>query len=193
MLTHSSFHQDTYTCQRLNLHATTLQITFACSKPGQPWLNTWDHHDLDLEPFIEFFSCNYTLKILILHGLTHNLKHGFLWANTSTPFPFIIPGHIMFISSDQWSGCQYPMYKSLCSWHRLRPFLRRHGWRDRDCSHPLYLLLWNKISLVMLGTTTLPWQLMVVLIFIGSPQVQYCLDGAWSCIVKEFKICSHHY
>jgi hypothetical protein len=33
---------------------------------GQPWLNSWDHRDLDIEPSLELFSCNQTLKIIFI-------------------------------------------------------------------------------------------------------------------------------
>jgi hypothetical protein len=46
---------------------------------SQPQLNSWVHHDLDIEPYLQFFSYSQTLKILKLHGLTHKLEHGFLW------------------------------------------------------------------------------------------------------------------
>jgi hypothetical protein len=82
---------------------------------SQSYLNSWDHHDLDIEPYLEFFSCSQTLKTLRLLGLTHKLEHGLLEFYTRTTSLFLLLDHILldhigFISSIQWSWCQYLKY-----------------------------------------------------------------------------------
>ena len=77
---------------------------------SQSYLNSWDHHDLDIEPYLEFFSCNQTLKILRLLVLAHKLEHGLLEFYTRTTTLFLLLDHIGFISSIQWSWCQYLRY-----------------------------------------------------------------------------------
>jgi hypothetical protein len=81
---------------------------------SQSYLNLWDHHDLDIEPYLEFFSCSQTLKILKLLGLTDKLEHGLLKFYTRT------------IISSSWSYWIYLFYSmilmpilkiSLSSWH----------------------------------------------------------------------------
>jgi hypothetical protein len=76
----------------------------------QSYLNSWDHYDLDIEPYLEFFSYSQTLKILKLFGLTHKLEHGLLKFYTRTTSLFLLLDHIGFISSIQWSWCQYLKY-----------------------------------------------------------------------------------
>jgi hypothetical protein len=77
---------------------------------SQSYLNSWDHHDLDIEPYLEFFSCRQTLKILKLLGLAHKLEHGSLESYTRTTTLFLFLDHIGFISSIQRSWCQYLRY-----------------------------------------------------------------------------------
>jgi hypothetical protein len=48
------------------------------------YLNSWDHHDLDIEPYLEFFSCRQSLKILKLLGQAHKLEHASLEFYTRT-------------------------------------------------------------------------------------------------------------
>jgi hypothetical protein len=55
---------------------------------SQSYLNAWDHHDLNIELYLEFFSCSQTLKILRFLGLTHKLEHGLLEFYTRTAFYF---------------------------------------------------------------------------------------------------------
>jgi hypothetical protein len=74
------------------------------------YLNSWDHHDLDIEPYLEFLSCRQTLKILKLLGLTHKLERGLLEFYTRTTSLFLLLDHIGFITSIQWSWCQYLRY-----------------------------------------------------------------------------------
>jgi hypothetical protein len=76
----------------------------------QSYLSSWDHHDIDIEPYLKFFSCRQTLKILKLLGLTHKLEHGSLELYTRTISFFLLLDHIRFISSIQWSWCQYLTY-----------------------------------------------------------------------------------
>jgi hypothetical protein len=33
---------------------------------GQPWINSWGHHDLDIETSLEFFSSKQNLKIIFI-------------------------------------------------------------------------------------------------------------------------------
>jgi hypothetical protein len=77
---------------------------------SQSYLNSWDHHDLDIEPYLEFFSCSQALKILRLLGLTQKLEHGLLEFYTRTTSLFLLLDQIEFISSIQWSWCQYLRY-----------------------------------------------------------------------------------
>jgi hypothetical protein len=58
-----------------------------------------DVSDLDIEPYLEFFSCNQNLKILKLLGLTHKLDHGLLEFYTRTTSLFLLLDYIGFISS----------------------------------------------------------------------------------------------
>ena len=55
------------------------------------------HHDLDLEPYIEFLPRNQTLKILLLYGSTHMLKHEFFESQIGTPSSFLIEESPFFI------------------------------------------------------------------------------------------------
>jgi hypothetical protein len=77
---------------------------------SQSYLNSWDHHGLDIEPYLEFFSCRQTLKILKLLGLAHRKEHGPLEFYTTTTTLFLLLDHIGLISSIQWSWCQYLRY-----------------------------------------------------------------------------------
>jgi hypothetical protein len=77
---------------------------------SQSYLNSWDHHDLDIEPYLEFFSCSQTLNILKLLGLTHKLEYGLLEFYTRTTSLFLLLDHIGFTSSIQWCWCQYLRY-----------------------------------------------------------------------------------
>jgi hypothetical protein len=77
---------------------------------SQSYLNSWDHHDLDIEPYLEFFSCRQTLNILKLLGLAHKLEHVSLEFDTRTTTLFLLLDHIGFISSIIWSWCQYLRY-----------------------------------------------------------------------------------
>jgi hypothetical protein len=77
---------------------------------SQSYLNSWDRHDLDIEPYLELFSCRQTLKILKLLGLAHKQEHGTLEFYTRTTPLFLLLDHIGFISSIQWSWCQYLRY-----------------------------------------------------------------------------------
>jgi hypothetical protein len=74
---------------------------------GEPWLYSWDHQDLDIEPSLELFCYNQSFKILNPQNIIHELKHGFLWVPHENSNSI---DHITFISSNRWSWCKYSKY-----------------------------------------------------------------------------------
>jgi hypothetical protein len=92
---------------------------------SQSYLNSWDHHDLDIEPYLEFFSCNQTLKILRHLGLTHKLEHGLLEFYTRTISLFLLLDHIGFISS--YSMILMPILKIYLYLHGIQALNPTHG------------------------------------------------------------------
>ena len=63
---------------------------------SQQYLNSWDNHDTDLEPYLEFFSLDQTLKIFII--TYSSLQIDDLDANThgkslSSWHPYLNPTH----------------------------------------------------------------------------------------------------
>jgi hypothetical protein len=103
---------------------------------SQSYLNSWDHHDLDI-----FFSCGQTLKILKLFGLAHKLEHGSLEFYIRTPSSFLLIYHIWFISSIQWSLCQYLMFIFI-SWN---PNLEFNIWTSSNSYEQFFYIKVNKI------------------------------------------------
>jgi hypothetical protein len=66
------------------------------------------HNEFDIEPWLEFFFCKQTLKILVLHA--HKLEHGFFEFLTKTSSLFFLCNHIISIFSNMWSWFQYLKY-----------------------------------------------------------------------------------
>jgi hypothetical protein len=61
---------------------------------SQSYLNSLDHNVLNIKPYLEFFCCRQTIKILKLLSLTHKLEHGLLEFYTKTSFSFLLLDHI---------------------------------------------------------------------------------------------------
>jgi hypothetical protein len=92
---------------------------------SQSYLNSWDHHDLDIESYLEFFSCNQTLKILRHLGLTHKLEHGLLEFYIRTTSLFLLLDHIGFISS--YSMILIPILKIYLYLHGIQALNPTYG------------------------------------------------------------------
>jgi hypothetical protein len=103
---------------------------------SQSYLNSWDHHDLDIEPYLEFLSCRQTLKILRLLGLARKLEHGSLEFYTRTTTLFLLLDHIGFISSIQWSWCQYLRY--IFIFMASIPWIQHMDFKQFLCAIPSY-------------------------------------------------------
>ena len=98
--------------------------------PCQSYLNSWDNHDADLEPYLEFFSLqSNTQDRLEVH------KEFFKWLHAPNPCQTYLNSwdnhdadlephleffswksntqeldHMRFFSSNRWSWCQYTRY-----------------------------------------------------------------------------------
>jgi hypothetical protein len=108
---------------------------------SQSYINSWDHHDLDIEPYLEFFSCRQTLEILKLLGLAHKLEHGSLELYTRTTTLFLLLDHIGFISSIQWSRCQYLRY--ILIFMASKPWIQHMDFKKSLWKIPLYKAQWK--------------------------------------------------
>ena len=82
-----------------------------------------------------------TLKILILHGLSHKVEHDLFEFHTRTLSSFLLIDHIIFISTNSWSWCQYSRY--IFYLHSIHTCIQRMIFKLNLWNIPSYETQWK--------------------------------------------------